>query len=77
MHTALVRSLLIDVLHFGSTTVSRRQLAFLLGRQNITANAWVQVVDEWEELGGTRQNLRMLEWGDTFTLLAGPAGRVE
>ncbi|MBW6421869.1 hypothetical protein KX729_10480 [Rhizobium sp. XQZ8] len=73
MNSALLKNLLVDVMHFGSSQVHRKKLAYYLGRTNITSNAWSSVLDEWVDLGNDRNKLYYLEWGDTFTFLASAA----
>jgi hypothetical protein len=74
-HEAL-QSFLLDVRDKGSARIDRRKLAWLLGRSNLNASAFQLLLEEWEQIGGEKQKLRGLQWGDDYTLTTHEATKV-
>jgi hypothetical protein len=72
----LLHSLLADVKITGSAQVTKRKLLWMLDRVNENASAWAIVLDEWEEIGGTRADLKGVAIGENYTLMCGQVDSV-
>ncbi len=76
MKNEVLQSFLLDVRDKGSARVDRRKLAWMVGRINLNASAFQLLLEEWEQIGGNRNELRGFQWGDEYTLMAGQPSNV-
>jgi hypothetical protein len=76
MKHEILQAFLVDVRDKGSARIDRRKLAWMLGRINLNAGAFLLLLEEWEQIGGERKRLRGFQWGDDYTLIAGDVANV-
>lgn len=68
MKTDLLQALLMEVRHYGSARVHKKVLMWMLGRKNEGEQGWEALLSEWEEVGGTRDDLCLTWAGEEYTL---------
>jgi hypothetical protein len=73
----VLHSLLMDVRERGSASVEKRKLMWMLGRTYEGANAWSALLDEWKEVGGSKDTLYGVECGPFITLTNGRPANIK